>query len=185
MILPILILGDKRLRQKSEAVNREEIDKEFRQLVDNMFETMYDSNGVGLAAVQIGVLKRFMVMDAVYPSAENPEPKSEPRVILNPTIIASEGSIEWEEGCLSCPELIVPTQRKQKIEVKYHDLDFNEHTINAEDFLAVVFQHEMDHMNGKLIVDKLSKLKRERYVKLLKSGEIQSKQSFDPSKIVR
>ena len=169
MILPILILGDKRLRTRSEQVKFTEIDANFRKLVDDMFETMYSAPGVGLAAVQVGALKRFMVLDIAYRQNEDGKLKArEPHVIINPEIINSEGEIIWEEGCLSCPELVVPMTRKKKITLKYWDLEGREQQLAGEDLLAVAFQHEIDHMDGKLIVDALSPLKRDLYVKQLK-----------------
>ncbi len=168
MILPILLIGDKRLRSKSAPVKQEAVNAEFHQLVVDMFATMYAAPGVGLAAVQVGVLQRFMVLDIAYKSETDQPAQKDPKVIINPQIIQAEGDITWEEGCLSCPDISVEMQRKKKIVVKYRDLQWQEIELTAEDLLSVAIQHEMDHMDGKLIVDNLSPLKREMYIKQLK-----------------
>ena len=171
MILPILILGDKRLREKSVELKPQEINTELRTLIDNMFETMYAAPGIGLAAVQIGVLKRLMVLDlGERDEDERITGTRNPLILINPVITNSEGSIVWEEGCLSCPDLVVPMQRKQYVSVNYLDLDAKPQVLEASDLLAVALQHEIDHMDGKLIVDGLSGVKRDLYTKQLKKN---------------
>ncbi|MCP5467645.1 MAG: peptide deformylase [Deltaproteobacteria bacterium] len=171
MLLEIVKFPDPLLRQVSQSVEVEEIhSKEFQSLLENMFETMYTAPGIGLAAVQIGVLKRVMVLDLGIEEGEVIE--REPRVIINPQFTQQEGSIIWEEGCLSCPELVVPMKRFQKISVEGLDQEAKPFSLQAEDLLAVALQHEIDHMDGKLIIDQLSHLKRSRYKDKIQKGKI-------------
>lgn len=137
------------LRKKSEPV--EEGDEEIKQLVEDMIETMYDSRGIGLAAIQIGVLKRVIVVNV------------EERMIamLNPEILEDEGEIQMEEGCLCLPGVMVEVKRSEKIKVKGLNENGEEIVINAEGLLAKALQHEIDHLDGILIIDKVSRIKRE------------------------
>lgn len=171
MLLPILIVGDKRLRNKSKELKKSEINEDFQKTLSDMFETMYDSHGIGLAAIQVGIEKRFLVLDLGQSElAEGEEGTRDQRVLINPEIVEREGEIEWEEGCLSCPDIQVMMTRSQKITVTYKDLNFEEQKIEAQDLLAVAIQHEIDHLDGKLIIDQLSALKKEKYIKELKSS---------------
>jgi peptide deformylase len=170
MLLPILKFPDQRLRDKSTPVSAEEISHpEFQALLENMFETMYTAPGVGLAAVQIGVLQRVMVLDIGI--NEGQLIKRDPKVIVNPEIVHREGKITWEEGCLSCPDLIVPVERSQRVLVKYLDRAGKPQEIEGQDLLAVALQHEVDHMDGVLILDRLSRLKADLYREKLLKGE--------------
>lgn len=163
MKLDILIYPDKRLRDVSAPLSDVEIqDPSFQKLIEDMFETLYAAPGIGLAAVQVGVLKRVMVLDLGIEEGE--VVKRDPRVIINPKFTQKEGSIVWEEGCLSCPELVVPMKRAQKVTLEFLDQEGKLQTLNGEDLLAVALQHEVDHMDGKLILDQLSRLKRTRYL---------------------
>jgi peptide deformylase len=155
----ILILPDKRLRLVSEPVNR--IDGEIRRLVEDMFETMYDAPGIGLAAIQIGVPKRITVMDL----AKKDDPRA-PQVFINPEILSqSAEKATYEEGCLSIPEYYEEVERPAQVRVKYLDLEGKQHEVDADGLLATCLQHEIDHLNGVLFIDYISKLKRDRVIK--------------------
>jgi peptide deformylase len=160
----ILIIPDKRLRLKSEPVKS--IDKEVRRLVDDLFETMYAAPGIGLAAIQIGVPKRVFTMDL----AKKDEPK-DPQVYINPEVTwsSSEQAIA-EEGCLSIPEYYEEVTRPQKVKVKYLDLDGKEHEIEVDGLVATCIQHEIDHTNGVLFIDYISKLKRDMVLRKFKKA---------------
>jgi len=158
-IRPIIFLPDKRLRQVSKPVAR--IDGEVRTLVADMFETMYDAPGVGLAAVQVGVPKRVVTIDAT----RGDDPKN-PIALINPEIVwSSEERVAHEEGCLSIPEYLDEVVRPERVKVRFLDLDGKQQEIDADGLLARVMQHEVDHINGILFIDHLSKLKRDRVTK--------------------
>ncbi|MFZ0195206.1 MAG: peptide deformylase [Pseudolabrys sp.] len=160
----ILIIPDKRLRLKSEAVNA--VDKLLRALVNDMFETMYAAPGIGLAAVQIGVPRRVITIDL----AKKDEPK-EPQVFINPEVIwASDEKATYEEGCLSIPEYYEEVERPKAVKVKFLDLDLKPQEIEAEGLLATCLQHEIDHINGVLFIDHISKLKRDMVMKKFKKA---------------
>jgi len=161
----ILIIPDKRLRLKSEPVGA--IDKEVRALVDDMFETMYDAPGIGLAAIQIGVPKRIVTMDL----AKKDESKA-PQVFINPEVIwaADEKSV-YEEGCLSIPEYYEEVTRPNAVRVKFLDRDGKPQEIEANGLLATCLQHEIDHINGVLFIDHISRLKREMVMKKFKKAQ--------------
>ena len=155
----ILILPDKRLRLVSKPVAK--IDAATRQLVEDMFETMYDAPGIGLAAIQIGEPRRIVTMDL----AKKDEPK-EPQVFINPEIVSkSDDKNIHEEGCLSIPEYYEEVERPAKVRVRFTDLDGKVHEEDADGLFATCIQHEIDHLNGVLFVDYLSKLKRDRVLK--------------------
>jgi peptide deformylase len=155
----ILKIPDKRLRLVSEPVKR--IDAGIRALVDDMFETMYDAPGIGLAAIQIGVAKRVVTMDL-----SKKEESHEPRVFINPEITwASKEKSTHEEGCLSIPEYYEEVERPQQVKVKYLDLEGKTHEVEASGLFATCLQHEIDHINGVLFIDHISKLKRDRVIK--------------------
>jgi len=163
MILNILQYPDKGLREKCAAVT--DFGPKFQEDLNNMFDTMYMAPGVGLAAIQVGIFQRFLVMDVGI--NEGQVIKRNPLVLVNPVILAREGEIEWEEGCLSCPDLIVPMTRSKRIEVKSQDRFGKEQILIAEDLMSVCIQHEIDHLDGILILDKLSRLKLDLYKKQL------------------
>jgi peptide deformylase len=155
----ILILPDKRLRKVSEPVKK--IDAGIRKLAEDMLETMYDAPGIGLAAIQIGTTKRVVTMDL----AKKEEPRN-PQVFINPEIMwTSEETAIYEEGCLSIPETYSDVERPAQVKVKYLDLEGAPHEIEANGLLATCLQHEIDHLNGILFIDHLSKLKRDRIIK--------------------
>jgi peptide deformylase len=155
----IIILPDRRLRLVSEPVRK--IDTEIRGLVDDMFETMYDAPGIGLAAIQVAVPKRVIVMDL----AKKDDPK-EPRVFINPQVVwRSQERTAYEEGCLSIPEYYEDVERPAKVRVKFLDLAGKQQEVEAENLFATCLQHEIDHLDGVLFIDHISKLKRDRVIK--------------------
>ncbi|MGV6819659.1 MAG: peptide deformylase [Parvularcula sp.] len=161
-ILPILTAPDPILRQISKPV--EAVTDELRQLMDDMLETMYAAPGIGLAAIQVGVPKRIIVMDL----AGEDEPPA-PRYFVNPVIRdPSETCATYNEGCLSVPEFYEEVDRPATCVVDYLDYDGNPQTLSADGLLATCIQHEMDHLEGVLFIDHLSRLKRERILKKLK-----------------
>lgn len=157
-ILDILVYPDPRLKQKAAPVER--VDESVRQLVDDMAETMYAAPGIGLAAIQVNVRKRVLVIDLS-------EEKNALQVFINPVIVERDGEQETEEGCLSVPGLYAPVQRARRVRVQALDRDGQPFELDAEGMLAVCVQHEIDHLDGKVFVDYLSRLKRERIRKKL------------------
>ena len=156
--LRILEFPDPRLRTK--AVPVEQVDDALRQLIDDMFETMYAAPGIGLAATQVDVHRRLLVADI------SPE-KDEPHVLINPVILEKDGSAVSEEGCLSVPGYYEEVERAEHVRVRFLDRDGVEQEQDFHGLLAVCVQHEMDHLDGKLFVDYLSEIKRRRIRKRL------------------
>jgi peptide deformylase len=156
--LKILEFPDPRLRKK--AVPVETVDDELRTLIDDMFETMYDAPGIGLAATQVDVHRRLLVAD-VTPD------KTDPHALINPEILEKDGVTVTDEGCLSVPGYYEEVERAQHIRVRFLDRDGERQEMEAEGLLAVCIQHEMDHLEGKLFVDYLSETKRQRIRKKL------------------
>jgi peptide deformylase len=164
-VRPILVLPDQRLRAVAEPV--EKVDDEIKALAKDMLDTMYEAPGIGLAAPQIGDLRRVVVMDLAK-DGETPEPI----VMINPEITkVSEETAVSEEGCLSIPELYYDVERPAEITVEYTDLDGNRVTKDAKERLAVCIQHELDHLDGVLYIDYLSRLKRDRVLKKFEKAE--------------
>jgi peptide deformylase len=160
-IRKILTEPDPFLRQKSTPVD--EVNDAIRSLMDDMLETMYDAPGIGLAAIQIGVPKRVIVMDL-----SRDDEKKNPLYFVNPELITnSDNNAAYEEGCLSVPGQFAEINRPDKCKVKYLDYNGNEQTLNTEGLLATCIQHEMDHLEGILFIDYLSKLKKSMIVKKL------------------
>ena len=179
---PLVILPDAQLRSKSAAVSK--ITPEIRKLVEDMFETMYDAPGIGLAAIQVGVAQRIVTMDlgkrkhegdaeeiedGEAVEVEAPEEEEEvknPRVFINPEITWSSDEMStYEEGCLSIPDIHEEVERPARVKVKFMDLDGKQHEEEADGLYATCIQHEIDHLNGVLFIDHISRLKRERIVK--------------------
>lgn len=160
--LTILTAPDKRLKRKSEPVVR--VDGEIRQLMDDMLETMYLAPGIGLAAPQVGVAKRVVVLDVRYKEGE----EKNPMCLANPELVAFRDEIIWEEGCLSVPDQYEKVVRYGWVQVRGLDRNNQEIFIEAEGLLAVCLQHEMDHLDGTLFIDRISRLKREIILKKLK-----------------
>lgn len=157
-ILPILHFPDPRLRTRSQPVAR--VDDSIRTLIKDMFETMYQAPGIGLAAPQVNVFQRVIVVDIS-------EEANAPLALINPEIIETRGVEEMDEGCLSVPGVYEPVQRAQWIRVKALDRDGNPFEMEANGLEAVCIQHEIDHLDGKLFVDYLSEIKRQRIRKKL------------------
>ncbi|PNU04955.1 peptide deformylase [Novosphingobium guangzhouense] len=180
-IREILEVPDPRLKQISVPV--EKFDDELKTLVEDMFETMYDAPGIGLAAIQVGVPLRVLVID-LQPEDEDAEPevctshgdhhhthqptKKEPRIFINPEILdPSEDHIVYQEGCLSVPDIFADVERPSRIRARWQDLDGTAHEEEMDGLLAICLQHEMDHLEGILFIDHLSRLKRQMALKKL------------------
>lgn len=162
---PLVILPDSQLRLVSKPV--EAVTPAIRTLVEDMFETMYDAPGIGLAAIQIGEPVRVVTIDLSKPAPEGepPVPK-EPQVFINPEVTWSSEELNvYEEGCLSIPEYYEEVERPARIKVRFMDLDGATREIEADGLLATCLQHEIDHLDGVLFIDHLSRLKRERVTK--------------------
>jgi peptide deformylase len=177
----IIILPDKRLRLVSSPV--ETIDSAIRKLVDEMFEAMYAAPGIGLAAIQLGEPKRVVTLDL----AKKEEPKA-PQVFINPEIVwSSQEKRVHEEGCLSIPEYYEEVERPTAVKVRFLDLDGKPHEVEASGLLATCLQHEIDHINGVLFIDHISKLKRDMVMKKFKKaarrteGAAPARQDDEPS----
>ncbi|MGQ9507828.1 MAG: peptide deformylase [Thermodesulfobacteriota bacterium] len=160
-VLEILKFPHPLLKKKTERVER--IDEEVKRLIQDMMETMYHANGIGLAACQIGVPKRVIVMD-VSPI----DPNQSFLALINPEIVSEEGEIEHEEGCLSVPDCFEKIKRREKITVRGLLPQGQEVKISAGGILAIALQHEIDHLNGILILDRMSRLKRNLYLNKVK-----------------
>jgi len=170
MIYKIRIYGDPVLKKKAEPVT--EINDEIKEILDNMLETMYAANGVGLAANQVGILKQLIVMDAG--TKESPKPIK----IINPVIIEkSKEKNEYEEGCLSFPGVTEKIYRPAKVKIKFQDINNNEITIDFVGLEATAIQHEIDHLNGILFINRMSPIKRIMLDKKLK--EIKNSKSVE------
>lgn len=166
--LNILYFPDPRLRKKAAPINT--VDATIVQLIDDMFETMYAAPGIGLAATQVNVQKRLIVIDTS-------DAQNDPLVLINPVITAATGCIEMDEGCLSVPGFYELVNRQEKITVRALDRDGEPFEMMAEGLLAACIQHEIDHLDGKLFVDYLSTLKRNRIRKKLSKQDRVSPQA--------
>ena len=165
-LLPILETPNPVLRKISSPVDQ--VDDALRALIGDMFETMYDAPGIGLAAIQVGVRKRVLVMDLGEPEEEGGEPVREPRVFINPEILShSEEEVPYTEGCLSVPDQYAEVLRPDHIRARWLDEHGKQHEENLDGLLAICLQHEMDHLEGILFIDHLSKLKRDMVLKQL------------------
>ena len=169
-ILPIIEAPDPRLRTISTPV--EEIDEDLQRVIDDMFETMYDAPGIGLAAIQVGVPKRLLVIDLQEPeSDEGAPPVKNPRVFINPQILESSADLSvYSEGCLSVPEQFAEVERPATIRASWLDREGRIHEQTLDGLLATCLQHEMDHLNGVLFIDHLSRLKRDMLLKKLEKA---------------
>tara|TARA_R110002020_G_scaffold87061_9_gene214965 strand:+ start:17398 stop:17988 length:591 start_codon:yes stop_codon:yes gene_type:complete len=158
-IKPIIYLPDPILRQQSQAVER--VDNELDAFIEDMIETMYDAPGVGLAAIQVGVPRRLLVIDV---AGKDEEPN--PQVFINPELVAASDDINvYEEGCLSIPDYYAEVERPEAVTVRHLDRNGKERVTEANGLLATCLQHEMDHLNGVLFIDHISKLKRDMVVR--------------------
>lgn len=157
-ILDILVYPDERLRTVAQPV--ETVTNEIRTLVQDMIETMYHANGIGLAATQVDVHLQVIVMDLS-------DERNEPRILINPTVVELNGEQVYDEGCLSVPEYYAPVKRAEQIKITALDEQGEIYELEADGLLAVCIQHEMDHLAGKVFVDYLSRLKQDRVRKKL------------------
>jgi peptide deformylase len=162
---PVLQFPDPRLKRKSVPIG--EISDEIRALAADMIEVMYDEPGIGLAAPQVGEAVRLVVMDTGW-TEDGAEKR--PVVMVNPEILARDGELTWTEGCLSVPDFQAEVERAARVRVRYRDLDGNEHEEDASELRAVCFQHELDHLDGVLFIDRISRLKRSLYVQKRKKA---------------
>ena len=160
-LLPILHFPDPRLRTRAAPVTR--VDASLRALIDDMFETMYEAPGIGLAATQVDVHQRLIVIDVS-------EEKNQPLVFINPELVEKQGVEEMDEGCLSVPGIYEKVQRADRVKVRALDRNGDSFEMEADGLLAVCIQHEIDHLDGKLFVDYLSEAKRQRIRKRLEKS---------------
>jgi peptide deformylase len=157
---PVLQFPDKRLREVSKPIER--VTDEIRELARDMLDVMYDEPGIGLAAPQLGAPLRLIVVDVQWTGEGN---ERSPRILVNPEIAHSEGTITWNEGCLSVPDFQADVERAERVRLRASDLDGNALEIEASGLEAVCFQHEIDHLDGVLFIDRISRLKRSMYVR--------------------
>ena len=161
----IIVLPDPILRKVSEPVER--VDDELRELMDDMLETMYDAPGIGLAAIQVAVPKRLLVLDV----ADHENEERNPICMVNPVIVARGDSMcAYEEGCLSIPDVRVEIERPATVTVRYIDREGEQRQVAADGLLATAVQHEIDHLDGKLIIDHMSRLKRDMVIRKFKKS---------------
>ena len=193
MILPILTYPNPQLREVSEALKPGEFGPDLKKLADNMLETMYHSKGIGLAAPQVGVTKRFLVIDCrpkdekgrydIKEQTEWEKQITQPLFIANPKIISKKGKVTFEEGCLSVPSFYETVERAAWIELEYQDLEGQTQTLQTDGLLAIVVQHEMDHLEGTLFIDRISFTSAQRIKKQIeKNGYPNKKAVQEPSR---
>jgi len=166
MVREIVIYPDKRLKLVSKEVTS--FDRELHDLLDDMYDTMRAKNGVGLAAIQVGIDKRVLIINNPLeniPEGEDEQPKENTLEIINPVIIEKDGSTKFQEGCLSVPGVYEEVERAKHIKIEYFDRHGKKHMIEDDDFLAIAIQHEIDHLDGKVFIEKLSFTKRKKFEK--------------------
>jgi peptide deformylase len=163
MIREILIYPDKRLQIVSKEV--EEFDSKLHTLLDDMYETMIASNGVGLAAIQIGIAKRVLVINVPDEANDNAQPKENTLEVINPVFLEEDGSTTYQEGCLSVPNVYEDVKRFKHVKVEYQDRYGNKQIVESDDFLAIALQHEIEHLNGHVFIENLSYSKRKKFEK--------------------
>jgi peptide deformylase len=162
MILPVLKFPDRRLRDQAEPILQAQVDDALCALARDMAETMYDEPGIGLAATQVGVARRLIVMDLDWPDTD----VRQPRMLLNPEIVHTEGEdISEDEGCLSVPDYKADVRRAARVVVRARTLAWEEVEYDATGLESYCFQHEIDHLEGVLFIDRISRLKRDLYVR--------------------
>ena len=164
MIQTVITYPNKKLKEVSKPV--EKFNEELHTLLDDMYETMMSQNGVGLAAIQIAIDQRVLILN--IPDEENEQHKENLIEMINPNIIASDGETSYQEGCLSVPGFYEDITRFETVKVSYFDRDGNPQELEADELLSVAIQHEMDHLEGKLFIEKLSYAKRKKFEKELK-----------------
>ena len=165
MVREIVVYPDKRLKLISKDV--ESFNGALHDLLDDMYDTMIARNGVGLAAIQVGVDQRALIINIPLEDAESgqDQPKENTLEMINPVIIEKDGKEKFQEGCLSIPGIYEEVERAKHVKVEYFDREGNKHTIEDDDFLAIAIQHEMDHLDGKVFIEKLSIMKRKKFEK--------------------
>jgi peptide deformylase len=163
MILPIVTYPDKRLKTISKPVS--EFNAELHALLDDMYETMITTNGIGLAAIQVDRAVNALIINLPNDDEEGAQDKKNLLEIINPCITYSEGSTVYQEGCLSVPKFYEDVERFEKIGITYHDRHGNACSLDAEELLSIAIQHEMDHLQGKLFIEKLSYARRKKFEK--------------------
>ncbi len=163
MIQDIVIYPDKRLKQVSSEVT--EFNEELHQLLEDMYDTMVNKKGVGLAAIQIGVPKRVLIINLPEEDSNDEIQKEDTLEIINPIFIEKNGSCKNQEGCLSIPGFYEDIERAKHVIVEYQDRHGKKHIIDTDEFLAIALQHEHDHLEGKVFIEKLSILKRKKFEK--------------------
>ncbi len=176
MVRDILIYPDKRLKEVSRPVER--FDEELHTLLDDMYETMVTRNGVGLAAIQIGVPLRALIINVpVETDSDDPrvqQPKENTLEVINPVLLEADGKTRYQEGCLSVPGYFEEVDRYREVRIEYQDRHGKKFILEDDDFLAIAIQHEMDHLDGKIFVEKLSILKRKKFEKEWKKRQKKS-----------
>ncbi len=173
MKLPVVVYPDKRLKIVSKEVN--EFDSELHALLDDMYDTMMASNGIGLAAIQIAVPKRILLL--CIPDEEGEQHNEDLLEIINPVISQEKGTIVYQEGCLSVPSFYEDIERYEKLTLTYQDRHGNQQSLEAEGLLSVAIQHEIDHLDGKLFIEKLSYMRRKKFEKEYKRLQKSKKQA--------
>ncbi len=165
MVREIVIYPDKRLKLVSREV--ESFDGALHDLLDDMYDTMIARNGVGLAAIQVGVDLRALIINVPLEKedGEHDQPKENTLEMINPVIVEKDGSEKFQEGCLSVPGVYEDIERAKHVKVEYFDRHGEKHTIEDDDFLAIAMQHEIDHLDGKVFIEKLSYIKRKKFEK--------------------
>lgn len=172
MVLDIVEYPDKRLREKSQEVKS--FDADLHQLLDDMYDTMMQESGIGLAAIQVARPLRALIIN--LPDEEGNQEKENLLEMINPVITHQEGEIFYQEGCLSVPTFYEDVKRFEKVVVNYQDRDGNTKTLEADELLAIAIQHEMDHLDGILFIDKLSYARRKKFEKEYKKYQREKKQ---------
>jgi len=163
MVREVIVYPNKILKQKSQEVS--EFNEELHQLLDDMYDTMVAKNGVGLAAIQIAEPKRVLIINIPIEEQDGAQPKENTLEVINPVFLEKSGKTKYQEGCLSVPGFYEDVERFKYVKLKYQDRYGNEHIIEDEDFLAIALQHEFDHLEGHLFIEKLSILKRKKFEK--------------------
>lgn len=165
MVREVVVYPDKRLKLISKEV--ESFNGALHDLLDDMYDTMIARNGVGLAAIQVGVDLRALIINIPLEDEESgqDQPKENTLEMINPMIIEKDGKEKFQEGCLSVPGFYEEVERAKHVKVEYFDRDGNKHVIEDNDFLAIAIQHEMDHLDGKVFIEKLSIMKRKKFEK--------------------
>jgi len=171
LLLSVVTYPDKRLKKISTDV--EEFGEELHSLLDNMYETMIEKNGIGLAAIQVGIDQRVLIIN--IPDEEGVQHRENLLEIINPVIKETQGTTEHQEGCLSVPEFYEDITRYENLILEYQDRDAATCTIEAKELLSIAIQHEIDHLDGKLFIDKLSYSKRKKFEKEYKKLQKQKK----------